>query len=320
MKCIFCMEEKEDNEFTIEHIFPDAIGGSLTNKNVCKHCNDYLGRKVDCLLTNHWIVQGNRQLYKIAGKTGVIPNPIGKGFLNGEKDSVMQYRFTKEGVPERVYISPDLKTKKIDGHFQIELKLDKSEANEALKIINKTLKRNGYEQLSSDKFEATVQREEVSLQKPVMELEAEIDIYKYKRAIFKIIYELACNWLGNQYLEDEIAIVLRKVILDDALWVTNDWSAIGLEGNIDFYSPTENIWKFWEDNKIFHLAFNKIIDGKMVISVRIFNVFSATIVVTNSAYKYFPVKEYFISIDPETRKLMESTFDEVISKFALQLR
>lgn len=53
MKCIYCNEEKDGNEFSLEHIFPSALGGkSIDNplfrtRQVCKRCNSLAGLYVD---------------------------------------------------------------------------------------------------------------------------------------------------------------------------------------------------------------------------------------------------------------------------------
>jgi hypothetical protein len=50
MKCIFCLNEREPS---VEHVFPDAIGGTWTTDRVCKPCNDWLGSNVDVELTDY---------------------------------------------------------------------------------------------------------------------------------------------------------------------------------------------------------------------------------------------------------------------------
>jgi len=53
MKCIYCNEEKEESEFSLEHIFPSALGGkSIDNplfktREVCKKCNSLSGLYID---------------------------------------------------------------------------------------------------------------------------------------------------------------------------------------------------------------------------------------------------------------------------------
>jgi hypothetical protein len=51
-KCIYCNNEKETNEFSLEHIFPDSLGGAHANhifktRQVCKRCNSLSGLYVD---------------------------------------------------------------------------------------------------------------------------------------------------------------------------------------------------------------------------------------------------------------------------------
>ena len=36
MRCIFCLKERDPS---LEHVFPAAIGGTLTIDRVCKPCN-----------------------------------------------------------------------------------------------------------------------------------------------------------------------------------------------------------------------------------------------------------------------------------------
>ena len=68
MRCIFCLEEKAENE---EHVFPLAIGGCLITKRVCEGCNSKLGTSVDAPLIDHLFVLLRRAELGIAGRGGV---------------------------------------------------------------------------------------------------------------------------------------------------------------------------------------------------------------------------------------------------------
>ncbi len=51
-KCIYCLQEKSANEFSLEHIVPQFLGGAYApdifkTRNVCKKCNNNLGLFVD---------------------------------------------------------------------------------------------------------------------------------------------------------------------------------------------------------------------------------------------------------------------------------
>ncbi|MBC7771308.1 MAG: hypothetical protein H7210_02320 [Pyrinomonadaceae bacterium] len=51
-RCPYCNLEFEDGQRTDEHFIPKCIGGSHMIP-ACKKCNDYLGSKVDCVLSQH---------------------------------------------------------------------------------------------------------------------------------------------------------------------------------------------------------------------------------------------------------------------------
>lgn len=60
-KCIYCRETKEDNEFSLEHIIPQFLGGAqapdnLKTKDVCKVCNSNLGLFVDASFQKDFLV------------------------------------------------------------------------------------------------------------------------------------------------------------------------------------------------------------------------------------------------------------------------
>ncbi|UZA68687.1 HNH endonuclease [Pseudomonas viridiflava] len=56
MKCIICNKEKEKDEFSLEHILPQSLGGALCpdefkTRRVCRPCNSIMGLFVDAQLT-----------------------------------------------------------------------------------------------------------------------------------------------------------------------------------------------------------------------------------------------------------------------------
>lgn len=59
--CIYCREEKDDSEFTLEHVVPQFLGGAyapdfLKTRSVCKSCNSNLGLFVDASFEKNWMV------------------------------------------------------------------------------------------------------------------------------------------------------------------------------------------------------------------------------------------------------------------------
>lgn len=60
MLCAYCLKEK--NDFTLEHIFPDALGGDLCGSNleidrVCTRCNNLSGQFIDGNFIRSWLCQ-----------------------------------------------------------------------------------------------------------------------------------------------------------------------------------------------------------------------------------------------------------------------
>jgi hypothetical protein len=57
MLCIFCDQERAPS---IEHVFPLAIGGTVTTDRVCAPCNSVLGSRVDAALSDFFPVRMRR--------------------------------------------------------------------------------------------------------------------------------------------------------------------------------------------------------------------------------------------------------------------
>lgn len=66
MKCIYCLKEKSDESFSIEHIIPQACGGlNLTESlfrtdRVCERCNNLCGLFVDSGFLKSWFMANSK--------------------------------------------------------------------------------------------------------------------------------------------------------------------------------------------------------------------------------------------------------------------
>jgi hypothetical protein len=63
--CIYCDTPKEASEFSLEHIFPDALGGAICSelfktRDVCRNCNSISGLFVDGALIKNFFTQNDR--------------------------------------------------------------------------------------------------------------------------------------------------------------------------------------------------------------------------------------------------------------------
>lgn len=70
MRCIFC---REDRAPSLEHVFPSAIGGTLTTDRVCAGCNSDLGARVDAALCDFLPMRSRRAKLGLAGNSKTPP-------------------------------------------------------------------------------------------------------------------------------------------------------------------------------------------------------------------------------------------------------
>jgi len=63
--CLYCNSKKDESQFSLEHIFPDALGGALCSnlfktRDVCQRCNSISGLFVDGALIKNFFSQNDR--------------------------------------------------------------------------------------------------------------------------------------------------------------------------------------------------------------------------------------------------------------------
>src|SRR6266436_2941017 len=104
---------------SVEHVFPEAIGGTLTLSTMCRPCNGHLGNSADVHLTDHVLIKLDRWQFNLSGKGGAIPNPFARGTLY-EVDGESNVRWG----PSYLYRSPSKMV--VDGRH--ELRLDPRDA------------------------------------------------------------------------------------------------------------------------------------------------------------------------------------------------
>ena len=76
IKCIYCTKEKEEHEFSLEHIFPTALGGKVLpdavfkTRSVCRECNSRFGLYIDGAFLKSFFPRS----YRPDGNAYIIPN------------------------------------------------------------------------------------------------------------------------------------------------------------------------------------------------------------------------------------------------------
>lgn len=120
-----------------------------------------------------------------------------------------------------------------------------------------------------------------TVENPLVNVRVEVDIQQYKRALLKVVYELACIWLGYAYLDDPTAGVLRNVILGRT---PLDGSAVEGEVTIGAEHPALRFWAA-EPNSLVAYAF-PLADGRLTVSLKVFGSVSGSILITERARAY----------------------------------
>lgn len=100
-KCIYCHNEKSENEFSLEHIFPQCLGGAQTSdifktRHVCQRCNSIMGLFVDAPLVKNFFSQNDmaeNSLYYVDLKK---PRPLPLRYMGFYKDLVSDQNLTCE--------------------------------------------------------------------------------------------------------------------------------------------------------------------------------------------------------------------------------
>lgn len=311
VRCIFCKTTNPAGGFTAEHVFPGAVGGTLVIYSVCKSCNDVLGHSVDVKITDHALIAMKRMQLGLAGKTGKVPNPLKAGTLASDPEQKLLFRTdpTKPGGTD-IYLQPLLKrTMTGPKEGQITVRIDARDADRLGDMVNTSLRRAGARLLSTEEIDA-LKREVVQTDTPVVNVPFAIDLSRYRQGLMKIVYELACQWLGDDYVNDPMATLLRDFIFDKDL-ALDPSSKYAIHGTMRL-APQRPFLPLWPDEQDHLRAYMPLGDeGEVGICVSVLGVMDAIIKVTD---KRRWGNGGFVSIDPVSGVRRESTFTDEVDR------
>lgn len=286
LKCIICRQEKEKSD---EHIIPEALGNKkLITQRVCEECNNKLGTNIDDYLTNHPIVKLIRTKEKLYGKSG---KDI-KFFSGVEVDEKTGLKYDmKSGKP---ILQPRIVAGK-DGHIRVEA----ANAETGFEHFKKVMKRKGYSEKQIDKLCEGAITEEVERVAPTeFKKDVTIDFSRLALSAIKIAYEYSFLILGEEYLNDEVAMLFSRELKKNAysnkksIKVSNElarfvtFSIYGSGIEIDLAEIREYFTKTSMD--ILHTIFMINQDGCLycVLNLCMLDVLSFVIKVTEHAENY----------------------------------
>ncbi len=275
-RCVIC-GTVDPNTRSDEHVFPEAIGGTLVYREVCKHCNDQLGSSVDVALTDHFAIQGFRNKFRLAGKTGRVPVPFARGGVLIERG--VRTAVTWDG--EYMHRQP---TERITPNGR-ELLIDPRDAKDIPKIEAILRGRS-----RSD----TVVRVADEAISGVVEIPYEIETRSCEPCLVKIIYEIACGLLGPSFLEEPSAEKIRSFLRHPGANI----DASGIEGMFLTGQALAMMKGAREELLIGGLVRTK---GRIAGYARIFNFLDATIYLSDREHSQVTENGLAVSIDVTRR-------------------
>lgn len=281
--CVLC---NSPGELTPEHIFPEAIGGSLTIP-ICRDCNVYLGANVDVHLTDHQLVKMKRITYKIRGKKGALPNPL-PGTITAESGRKARFEVSKktgEPVGFRTLTSyRDL------GNDLVEFYCDERESEDAFyEMVRKFCENREMEPPSREKLFAGIQK---SKNPETANYEWAISLTEIRLAIFKIALELGVWLLGPTYMEDPIAKLLKALVfgkmqeneIDRLSFVQPLVITVGPKSKL---SKSDVNWDFlWSGEERLHLAILHSTEQGVVCFIRVFDDLYASLYISKDTWEF----------------------------------
>lgn len=319
-RCIICLKMRPGSE---EHVFPLAIGGTLITYRVCVECNSELGSRVDSALCDDLFIRIRRAQLGLEGNSGKSPAIhdilVGVASMAGNPDRKVHTTFNEaSGQLDIRTIPHETDVVLPDGTKARQVTIDERDKGQIPKIIQRIRKRHDLPPLTKDQMESEQKKyNEESLitdQRPQIVKTFTYSFAFLRHAIIKIAYELACLWLGDDYLDDPTAAELRAAIRAE-----DPSSTDGLPG---YVGPADgcDVFPQWLPNADHHLAYSTVTHACIGIAVRIFDVYAAVVWVSRDVSRYSHLNGNalrFLVIDAATGAIHNTPMEQELHRLAL---
>lgn len=288
MRCIFCYRDSLKCELTEEHVFPQALGGELVVRCVCKGCNDQLGSYVDSLIAEDFLVRMLRLGLRIPNKSGVIPSPLHDGDIKDYPNRKGSYLLSTPGDVGQVRLRPLVeRTTGPDGQPLVKIVAEPHEADEILSKLRERAARRGQNIRVLESWQET-------FRKPSVVKEAQTQPTNLLRPIFKITYELGVLWLGAEYATHVGGIPLARAVVAGA--IADVAADVG-------YFPPQSAFADWTIPTWYHAARLETVNGQVWTALRVFNVIEARVLLAEAASDFSGVSARWVLLDPLTGRV-----------------
>jgi len=279
--CIFCLKPKPRDDRSVEHVFPESLGGTITMIEVCRTCNSRIGTQVDRYLTDHWAIQNDRLLKGLRGKDGKLPNPFARGRSEDKYGNPVQVRM-EHGKISDIYAVTNIKPVKNEGGVitGYDVTVDGRDEAKLPDIIAGLKKRHaalGQDLNVGDQRVRTDAGSQITQHVP-------FDTYQYYRAILKVGYELTYLFCGPAYLDDPIGTRIRDLINSPCVTL-EDIEAAQIGGGIGPLGGQPSRLLFPPENDHLTASVNRV--GDLIgVTVNILNTFEGTMCMSRTAHRY----------------------------------
>lgn len=289
----------------------------MHTQRVCRECNSILGSTVDAPLSDHIFIVIRRAELGLKGNSNTIPdalkNLLGTGMSTLVSDPTQRVQLTTNpntGKLDLKMIYHATETKLGGEVVQRQITLDARDVGQVGTIIQRERKRAGHQPLSLEELKAQVDLVVAAgsrtIEKPEVKHQIILDRVEFRKGLLKIAYELAFIWLGETYLDDPMAARLRDVILS-----RSDEQTAKLRGGITI-GPDSPPVKFWFSEKDCHIAYSSKAEKEIAICVKIFDIFTAVVIVTEQMERYLQgeLEErtiQFIRLDPVSETFKQTS-------------
>lgn len=312
MLCIICMTMKPARKKgSGEHVFPLSLGGSLIIDRVCLDCDSRMGTKIDAGLINLATIHQRRVELELKGQSGELPDKdkhlIGKTIreVDDPRHSLRWERDKKTGeAVARTNPHVEFSVEKYDDGMLIQpaaVYIDPLDMDKAPALARGALKRAGItneaeiERIATE-FAASL---ESTVEQKNFVMTVKVNPNVPRDALLKIAYELAWYWLGDPWLCDPVAILMREAL--------NGNPQPGIRGNI-IDDPDAVIQTREGDPRVLHIAWVFEFGGTLQLWLRVFDVLAVAFVVSDSPKNYYIGERNAIAMQTVEGRYEETNF------------
>ena len=310
MTCILCCENKPVAKFSEEYVFPKSIGGKLILKDkVCRSCNSQYGHAADSDLVKHVVIKLDQLAYQRKEKFGKVSNPFEHSHTVGKEDHKVNDELTDTRNPDSLSTVSKSEKQTAENGLPCSGHVKASVTDKLEEIVHSIGQRQGMANADEelDKRRAL----EGIRAHPDIRVPTTFDVVKYKKGILKIAYELACYWLGKQYLNDPMSKKIRQVLKDQR--DMSQWEGVDdLKWKIDLIATASTI-PYWDDKPASHVAFLIQSHDGLTVYVRIFKAFEGILEISQSPERYQVEEGKFIEMDTELDEMKQSTLSQQLA-------